>query len=90
MSKVNCWEYMQCGREYGGAKEAEMGICPAVTNFPYAGKNGGRSAGRICWRVAGTFCHDELQGTYAKKMMSCGRCNFFLLVRSEEGRTFVE
>ena len=66
LSKVNCWEYMKCGREVEGTTKNELGICPVVINFTHSGKNGGNAAGRICWHVAGTFCHD-LQGTYAKR-----------------------
>lgn len=81
---------MKCGREVGGTKEHELGICPAVRDFTHSGKNGGKGAGRICWQVAGTLCHDKLQGTYARKMMSCERCEFFMMVKSEEGVNFVE
>ena len=90
LGKVNCWEYMKCGREVGGTKENELGICPAVRNFTHSGKNDGRGAGRICWQVAGTFCRNKLQGTFAKKMLNCARCEFFMLVKSEEGVKFVE
>jgi hypothetical protein len=49
MSKQNCWEFKNCGRESGGAKVDELGICPAKnkkrTDGVYSGKNGGRS----CW-----------------------------------------
>jgi hypothetical protein len=36
MSKLNCWELKKCGREAGGAKSNEMGICPAAAAV-YAG-----------------------------------------------------
>ena len=31
MSLINCWEVKKCGREPGGAKVAELGVCPAST-----------------------------------------------------------
>jgi len=30
MSKKNCWEVMNCGRQTGGTKVSEMGVCPAA------------------------------------------------------------
>jgi hypothetical protein len=30
--KQNCWEYMKCGREPGGEKVAELGICRAAAD----------------------------------------------------------
>ncbi|MGD8654719.1 MAG: hypothetical protein PVG28_01325, partial [Desulfobacterales bacterium] len=54
--KINCWEFMKCGREPGGAKAAEYGTCIAATDSSYAGINTGKNAGRICWAVAGTCC----------------------------------
>jgi hypothetical protein len=26
----NCWEFKNCGREIGGIKVKEMGVCPAL------------------------------------------------------------
>ncbi len=89
MDKVNCWEYKKCGREPGGKNQNELGVCRAVLNFTHNGENGGRSAGRICWQVVGTFCCGEIQGTFAEKTMNCSQCDFFLLVKSEEGAAFV-
>lgn len=90
LTKVNCWEYMKCGREVRGTKTNELGTCPVVRNFTHNGKNGGKGAGRICWKVAGTFCRGKIQGTYAKKIMNCARCDFFMLVKSEEKVDFIE
>lgn len=90
MGKLNCWEFMECGRGIGGAKADELGICPAAMNFTHNGENGGSSAGRICWKVVGTFCGGSIQGMTAVKMMNCSQCGFFLLVRQEEGARFVE
>ncbi len=60
--KLNCWEYMKCGREPGGEKADELGICPAAADSSFDGLNRGKNAGRICWAVAGTFCSGETQG----------------------------
>lgn len=31
MAKLNCWEFKKCGRETGGLKIKEMGVCPDAT-----------------------------------------------------------
>ena len=33
--KKNCWEYKKCGREVGGAKVKDLGVCPAATNSKF-------------------------------------------------------
>jgi len=75
---------MKCGREPGGIKVDELGVCPAAVDESYDGINRGVNAGRICWAVAGTFCGGKVQGKFADKRKSCIRCNFFKLVRSQE------
>jgi len=30
MKNNNCWEYKKCGREPGGIKVHELGVCPAT------------------------------------------------------------
>ncbi|MBW2556726.1 MAG: protein kinase [Deltaproteobacteria bacterium] len=83
--KLNCWEYKECGREPGGEKAGEFGICPAASDTSFDGINTGRCAGRFCWAVAGTFCGDSVQGTFAEKRDSCLSCDFFNRVQEEEG-----
>ncbi|MBC8413316.1 MAG: hypothetical protein ISR96_08935 [Nitrospira sp.] len=85
MSKINCWEFKKCGREPGGEHAGSKGVCPAALDETSEGTNSGKCAGRICWSIAGTFCDGIVQGDYAKKEVSCISCNFFLLVREEEG-----
>ncbi len=77
---------MLCGREDGGTKVCEFGICPAATDSRFNEIHGGRNAGRACWVVAGTMCKGAVQGTYAKKYEShCGKCDFYHIVKKEEG-----
>ena len=71
----NCWEYMKCGREPGGKKVEEMD-----------GVNNGRSSGRFCWTVAGTYCKGKIQGIFAQKLKDCIQCPFYKKVEEEEGR----
>ena len=83
--KKNCWEFKNCGRQPGGAKTAELGVCPASTEASLDNLNGGRNGGRICWAVAGTFCGGKVQGEFAQKSLSCMNCDFFKMVKTEEG-----
>lgn len=86
--KENCWECKKCGRQPSGDKVAEFGVCPAATSTEYDGKNGGKNAGRYCWKIAGTFCGGVVQGTFAQKEVNCVVCPFFKKVREEEGGNF--
>jgi CRP-like cAMP-binding protein len=89
-SKLNCWQYMKCGREPGGVKAEELGVCPAADDISFDGINRGRNAGRFCWAVAGTFCGGNVQGAFAEKRNSCFGCEFFHKVRAEEGSANLE
>lgn len=85
MVKKNCWEHTLCGRQPGGEKTGELGVCP-VTKFTRAhGINSGINGGRSCWAIEGTFCGGEVQGSFAQKMGSCMQCDFYKEVRREEG-----
>lgn len=84
-AKKNCWEYQDCGRELGGKRAYELGVCPASTYIWLDGFHGGRNAGRACWIVAGTMCNGEVRGTFAEKHKSCGKCEFYNMVKAEEG-----
>ena len=63
---MNCWEFKKCGREAGGAKVKELGVCPA---YPHDGQD--------CARAAGTFCGGKVQGNFAAKLVSCMQCDFY-------------
>ena len=88
MSKQNCWELKKCGRETGGTKTADLGVCPAASETSSNGVNSGKNGGRICWAVAGTFCGGKVQGDFAQKSVSCMACEVFRQVKTEEGGTF--
>jgi hypothetical protein len=81
----NCWEVKKCGREPEGSKVEETAVCPAASDENLNGVNGGKNAGRICWAVAGTFCDGKVQCEFADKEMSCMSCEFFKMVKEEEG-----
>jgi hypothetical protein len=61
-----CWQLMNCGREAGGAKADELGVCPAYPNH-----------GHSCWIIAGTYCNADVQGTFAKKAQACVLCEVY-------------
>ena len=80
VKKPSCWDVMKCGRELA---TAERPACPAATATNLDGINCGMAAGRCCWAVAGTLCHDK-QGTFAVKTNNCLECEFFKRVAREE------
>jgi hypothetical protein len=63
---MNCWEFKKCGRQLGGAKAKELGVCPA---YPDNGTN--------CAKMAGTLCGGKVQGTFASKVVNCMNCDFY-------------
>jgi len=89
MQRLNCWEFRRCGRELGGDREKDLGICPASTYLPLDGVHEGIASGRACWVVAGTMCSDKVSGTFAHKIGDCRECEFYELVRTEEGDGFL-
>jgi hypothetical protein len=84
MSKLNCWEHKKCGRQPGGHKVHDHGVCPVTVHQDLHGAHEGTNAGRACWVVAGSLCGGKVQGTYAQKLNNCWRCDFMNLVRCEE------
>jgi hypothetical protein len=85
MSKKNCWEFTKCGREQNGSNAEKLGICPASIEKALNGVHGGMNAGRACWVVAGSMCDGQLQGTFAQKYEDCRKCDFYQVVKQEEG-----
>lgn len=88
MYEQNCWEFKKCGRETGGAKVAELGVCPAAVNKEADGTNSGKNGGRACWAITGTLCGNKVQGSFASKLTNCMECDFFKFVRVEEGTKY--
>ena len=82
--KQNCWEFKKCGRQPGGNKARELGICPATVYTDLDGVHDGKNAGRACWVVAGSLCGGKIQGTYAEKLANCWKCDFMNSVKQEE------
>ncbi|MBI5664481.1 MAG: hypothetical protein HZC49_05275 [Nitrospirae bacterium] len=89
MEKKNCWEIKKCGREPGGARSRELGVCVAASAMSVDGLNNGSNGGRICWAIAGTLCRGEVTGLFAKNEVSCMACEVFKLVKAEEKADFI-
>lgn len=89
MSKKNCWEFKKCGRQPGGEREKELGVCPASAEKTLDTVHHGKNAGRACWVIAGTLCQGRAQGTFAQKHIGCTNCDFYQLVEREEGADYL-
>ncbi|MFC1746205.1 two-CW domain-containing protein, partial [Candidatus Riflebacteria bacterium] len=72
---MNCWEYKNCGREEGGAKAEELGVCPAYPDH-----------GQDCAQVAGTFCGGVVQGGSKDKIANCIVCDFYNSPHYDRGK----
>ncbi|HEX8949509.1 MAG TPA: hypothetical protein VF790_11135 [Dissulfurispiraceae bacterium] len=83
--RMNCWEFMKCGREIGGARAEDLGVCAAAV-CPHAdGINRGVNGGRICWAIVGTYsCYVGKSSLTGKKVL-CYDCEFHKKVLAEEG-----
>lgn len=88
LPRLNCWEYMKCGREPGGQHVADFGVCPVTETESANGIHGGCNGGRSCWGVGGTLCGGKVQGLFACKIEHCQDCDFYHLVKYEEGNSF--
>lgn len=81
---MNCWEYKKCGRQSGGDRSRELGVCPVTTHRELNGVHDGTHAGRACWVVAGSLCGGRIQGAFAQKLTNCWRCDFMISVKQDE------
>jgi len=83
----NCWEVYNCGREPGGERAEEFGICRVTVSESFSGRNNGENAGRCCWQVAGTFSSNADCAQLAN-VEKCEDCGFLKRVRYEESGFF--
>jgi len=86
---MNCWEFKNCGREPGGEKSRELGVCLAAETSALDGIHGGKNGGRACWAVCCTLCGEEVQGTFADKIGNRRICDYYKLVWEENLENFV-
>ena len=74
---------MACGREPGGSRASQEGVCRAATESLLDGVNGGSFGGRSCWAVVGSFAMDTPQCGNAGDL-ACIYCDFFISVVREQ------
>lgn len=84
MKRLNCWEFNQCGREPGGSKTNELGVCPSSIHYFYNDVNHGKNAGRFCWSVNGCYATKD-----KNNLTFCLNCNFFKHVSMQEKDAFI-
>ncbi|MBS1113079.1 MAG: hypothetical protein H6Q92_842 [Nitrospirae bacterium] len=89
MKKLNCWEFKKCGRQFGGEKVSELGLCPVVIEISLEGTHDGESGGRACWVLEGTICKGYIHGNFIEKQRECEKCDFYEYVKQQEGNNFL-
>ena len=90
--KMNCWEFTHCGRQPGGEKSGELGICNVSVEQLTHGVNNGINGGRACWAVKRKFnANADVQCSCDRdqQLDNCLQCEFYSTVREEEGDHFV-
>ena len=85
MSFQNCWEFKKCGREKGGPRVPELGICPASTEIRLNRINHRKNGGSACCVVAGSLSKGKIQCIVASEIPICLVCDFYTQVAWEEG-----
>jgi hypothetical protein len=83
--KKNCWDVKKCNRCLTAAGEES---CPVCREERLDGVHGGLNGGRACWTISHTLCGGDKQGTFGDKFKNCQDCDFYNLVRAEEGGAF--
>lgn len=63
---MECWEFMKCGRQAGGSRIEELGVCPAWPDH-----------GQACSLVAGRLCRDMVREIYDRDLDTCQDCDFY-------------
>ena len=88
---MNCWDFTHCGRQPGGEKSGELGICNVAVEQLTHGVNNGINGGRACWAVKRKFNANAVPCSCDRdqKLDSCLQCEFYSTVRKEEGDHFV-
>jgi hypothetical protein len=81
-TKLNCWQFKNCGREKGGLLVDILGECPVSAAMKYDGCNSGVGGGRSCWMVAESAC--RMSGECSGSTRHCHNCDFYHRVVFEE------
>jgi len=86
MVRLNCWEFTGCGLQ-GRSSDGNGGLrggCPAARERRLHGVHGGTNGGRSCWAILGTLCAGGVQTDMRKKYETCGKCDFYRVVKQQE------
>ena len=76
----------KCGREPGGAKANEPGVCPVAVESRVNGTNSGQKRRPFLLGDSGPLCGGKVQVTFAAKLGNCMQCDFYKIVIKEEDR----
>ena len=85
MNKLNCWEFMKCGKGLSKNGNGKCNSCPVASETSGNALNGGINGGRICWIIAETCDNGEVQCSDLHRKDSCFQCEFRYKVMMEEG-----
>ncbi len=78
--KLNCWEFINCGREKNGLMVPLLGECKTIATMKFDGLNSGIGAGRACWMIKKNDCVMKQSG----QLSHCYDCSFYKRVLFEE------
>ncbi len=85
MNKLNCWDFMKCGKGPSGRRKSKSSSCPISKETSAHGLNGGVNAGRICWIMNENGTEDKVKCSNIYRKNSCFQCEFRYKVMAEEG-----
>ena len=83
--KKNCWEVKRCMK---CIKILRDEACPVCKETKLDGVHGGVNGGRACWTIPHTKCGGSAQGSFGEKFIDCVNCDFYNMVKKEEGDSF--
>lgn len=77
MQTLFCWEFKKCGREHGGARVAELGVCPVANFIKLANSVHGQSAVRACWAAKAPKPGTEDDIESSDRISNCVNCEYY-------------
>ncbi len=84
MPEQRCWEFKKCGRQPGGSKAGELGVCPAAAEALTTGSHPERQGCLACWAITGKFSGEGVQGS-PERLGDCIRCDYLKQNESKDG-----
>ena len=85
--KLNCWEFMKCGKGPDRDKADQSGVCPVASEASADGLNNGVNGGRLCWVLAELYGDGKgkWRCSNVSRKSPCFSCEFRYKVTNEEG-----